>query len=286
VIQSTFRGAGGSATRRPSRYLTSVVYRATSSLTACAQRCWVRRAATESRAASSGPPLAFRSRPATSVSSVVALDTRPRTQNGHIRNDTRDVSRRIRSAWIGLICRRNCAASDRACTRVTRLILHGKEGVDGSSPSEGSAKAPEIGAFSFRSICSASNVRWVWSPSWGLQVQNALSRVLTIPRVLVAGSQALGGRLSGHPASTTSQFTALCARVLQAASSGCGAAPLLSELLLLLRLHDLYSACTPANETPSLSTVSMWRLSSPSPNAREKSCAVGPRWRIEGFYAL
>jgi hypothetical protein len=27
--------------------------------------------------------------------------------------------------------------------------LHGKEGVDGSSPSEGSAKAPEIGAFSY-----------------------------------------------------------------------------------------------------------------------------------------
>ena len=37
--------------------------------------------------------------------------------------------------------------------------LHGKEGVDGSSPSEGSAKAPEIGAFAFRPTCSASNVR-------------------------------------------------------------------------------------------------------------------------------
>ena len=31
---------------------------------------------------------------------------------------------------------------------------HGKEGVDGLSPSEGSAKAPEIGAFSFSSSCS------------------------------------------------------------------------------------------------------------------------------------
>src|SRR5439155_19289035 len=28
-------------------------------------------------------------------------------------------------------------------------ILHGKEGVDGSSPSEGSAKAPHVGAFSY-----------------------------------------------------------------------------------------------------------------------------------------
>ena len=37
-----------------------------------------------------------------------------------------------------------------------------REGVDGSSPSEGSAKAPEIGALAFRPTCSASNVRWIW----------------------------------------------------------------------------------------------------------------------------
>jgi hypothetical protein len=30
-----------------------------------------------------------------------------------------------------------------------------REGVDGSSPSEGSAKAPHVGAFSFSSTCSA-----------------------------------------------------------------------------------------------------------------------------------
>jgi hypothetical protein len=30
---------------------------------------------------------------------------------------------------------------------------HGKEGVDGSSPSEGSMKAPEIGAFSLSRTC-------------------------------------------------------------------------------------------------------------------------------------
>jgi hypothetical protein len=32
--------------------------------------------------------------------------------------------------------------------------LHGKEGVDGSSPSEGFAKAPQTGAFSFRPTCA------------------------------------------------------------------------------------------------------------------------------------
>jgi hypothetical protein len=36
-------------------------------------------------------------------------------------------------------------ANDRACTRVTVRNLHGKEGVDGSSPSEGSAKARSAG---------------------------------------------------------------------------------------------------------------------------------------------
>ncbi len=44
-----------------------------------------------------------------------------------------------------------------------------RRGVDGSSPSEGSTKAPEIGAFSFRRICSMSNVRCAWSLLWSLQ---------------------------------------------------------------------------------------------------------------------
>jgi hypothetical protein len=51
---------------------------------------------------------------------------------------------------------------------------HGKEGVDGSSPSEGSAKAPESGALSFTSTCSPSILQWVWSRLWSSQVQNAV----------------------------------------------------------------------------------------------------------------
>ena len=50
---------------------------------------------------------------------VVALGTRARTQNGHIRNDTRDVTRRISSACNSAICKKKYVASDRACTRVT-----------------------------------------------------------------------------------------------------------------------------------------------------------------------
>ena len=73
---------------------------------------------------------------------VVALGTRARTQNGHIRNDTRDVPRRISSACNSAICRKKYVASDRACTRVTLQNFHGKEGVDGSSPSEGLINVP------------------------------------------------------------------------------------------------------------------------------------------------
>src|SRR5919198_4912708 len=54
--------------------------------------------------------------------------------------------------------------------------LDGKEGVDGSSPSEGSAKAPHAGAFPFRTTCSSSNVQWVWSPLWSPQVDRPCGR--------------------------------------------------------------------------------------------------------------
>ncbi len=73
------------------------------------------------------------------------------TARGHktdIRNDTRDVSRRITRAANLSICRRKCRASDRACTRLTLPNLHGKEGVYGSSPSEGFVKTLQNGSFS------------------------------------------------------------------------------------------------------------------------------------------
>ena len=44
---------------------------------------------------------------------VVGLANSSRIQNGHSRDDTRDVSRRIRAAEIRLICRRNGALRDR-----------------------------------------------------------------------------------------------------------------------------------------------------------------------------
>jgi hypothetical protein len=73
--------------------------------------------------------------------------------------------------------RKNGLSSDETVATSWHRLLrrqHGKEGVSGSSPEEGSAKSPHVGAFSFRSTCSDSNVRWVWSPGWSLQVENGL----------------------------------------------------------------------------------------------------------------
>jgi hypothetical protein len=71
-------------------------------------------------------------------------------------------------------------------------LLDGKEGVDGSSPSGGSAKAPHNGPFCFGSICRFSNVGQVWSPLWSLQVKTrswrAASPDRAPPNGAVAGS--------------------------------------------------------------------------------------------------
>src|ERR671937_2987045 len=52
-------------------------------------------------------------------------------------------------------------------------LRNGKEGVDGSSPSEGSAKAPHVGAFfvAFGSTCRWLSARWIWSRLWRFQIQ-------------------------------------------------------------------------------------------------------------------
>jgi hypothetical protein len=83
---------------------------------------------------------------------------------------------------------------DRECPVVpasTAPNLHGKEGVDGSSPSEGSTKAPHVGAFSFRSTCCSSNVQWVWSRLWSFHASARLRHVVC--------ERFAGDRLGSHP---------------------------------------------------------------------------------------
>src|SRR5512132_2353629 len=77
--------------------------------------------------------------------------------------------------------------------------FHGKEGVDGSSPSEGFAKAPHNWAFCFGSTCRFSNVGQVWSPLWSLQVENALleSRVVRLRSAQPRGRRFIAGARYG-----------------------------------------------------------------------------------------
>ena len=98
---------------------------------------------------------------------VALPGTSPRTQNGHNRNDTRDVSRRIARPANARICRRNCVADDRACARVTAGNLNGKEGVSGSSPEEGSEKALHSRGFFFRPNLHSLQLAVVVEPLYG-----------------------------------------------------------------------------------------------------------------------
>jgi hypothetical protein len=61
------------------------------------------------------------------------------------------------------------------CDRLPESF-HGKEGVDGSSPSEGSTKAPQIRPFRLARTCRSSSMRSLGSPLWSLQDQRARSK--------------------------------------------------------------------------------------------------------------
>jgi hypothetical protein len=120
-------------------------------------------------------------------SCVLRSDNGPRVRDGYIRESTCGHARALPTHAHRPICRRNVIASARPCPPVPPGNLHGKEGVDGSSPSEGSAKAPHIGAFSVEGTCTISSVQWVWSRLWSFQVQNG------------AGVQAAADRETSRP---------------------------------------------------------------------------------------
>ena len=122
------------------------------------------------------------------------------TSRGHktdtSETDTRDVSRRISIACNSAFCRRKCVASDRACTRVTPRNLHGKEGVDGSSPSEGS-KIPAKRGFLLSDLVQPSTSfarrgSRVNRGSTPQRVAGNQRRFLGAPAALRSGGQVLG----------------------------------------------------------------------------------------------
>jgi hypothetical protein len=83
---------------------------------------------------------------------------------------------------------------NRATIRLPALLaqlvehLHGKEGVDGSSPSEGSQKALQNRAFPFARTCTSCSLMRVWSTLWRSHIQNVLSSPFTRPHWCQTGS--------------------------------------------------------------------------------------------------
>jgi hypothetical protein len=58
--------------------------------------------------------------------------------------------------------RRQATSRHSATLATQRLKLHAKEGVVGSSPTEGSAKVPQGGTFLLGSACTFNSVQWIW----------------------------------------------------------------------------------------------------------------------------
>jgi hypothetical protein len=78
---------------------------------------------------------------------VLKTDNAPGVRDGYIGESTPGHARAVTTRAEGPFCGRNVIASARACTPLPPQNFHGKEGVDGSSPSEGFAKAPQMGPF-------------------------------------------------------------------------------------------------------------------------------------------
>ena len=72
---------------------------------------------------------------------VLRTDNEPRVRDGYIRLSTRGHARARSTRLGGSICRKNVTANALACPLVPPRNLH-REGVDGSSPSEGLRKFP------------------------------------------------------------------------------------------------------------------------------------------------
>ena len=78
--------------------------------------------------------------------SVLQWDNSPRVRDGYASLSTPGHVRSLLTRREQPVCRTNAPANDRACTPVPSQNLHGKEGVDGSSPTEGFLiKAPKNG---------------------------------------------------------------------------------------------------------------------------------------------
>jgi hypothetical protein len=98
------------------------------------------------------------------------------------------------------------------CHRLPETF-HGKDGVDGSSPSEGSAKAPQNRASSVGCTCTISSVRWVWSPLWSLQIENSVLKCAW-PHAVGATNLPIRERASAFALKTRRDFGSIVVKLL------------------------------------------------------------------------
>jgi hypothetical protein len=131
---------------------------------------------------------------------VLRTDNAPRVRDGYVSEGTPGHGRALPTPAEGSICRTNALADDRACAPLPPQNFHGKEGVDGSSPSEGSAKPPQNGLFFLGMTCRIASVRWVWSPLWSLQVENSVLEGASPCFERATSSTGIAGpvRVTGH----------------------------------------------------------------------------------------
>jgi hypothetical protein len=73
---------------------------------------------------------------------VSKTDNMSRVRDGYTSESTAGHARALATHGQPRTCRTNVAATDRACKQLPPPNLHGKEGVNGSSPSEGFEKIP------------------------------------------------------------------------------------------------------------------------------------------------
>jgi hypothetical protein len=95
---------------------------------------------------------------------VLQTDNEPRVRDGYISAGTRGQARALKAQREGAICRNYVILSDRTCPPVPLRNLHGKEGVDGSSPSEGFRKRPAYRGSLLSVTTLASSWRTHFSP--------------------------------------------------------------------------------------------------------------------------
>jgi hypothetical protein len=97
---------------------------------------------------------------------VLRTGNKPRVQDGYISRFARGHTRALPTRHFAPICRTNVLANARTCTALPPLNFHGKEGVDGSSPSEGFTKGLETRGFLSRTGWPRARAVSAGRPMW------------------------------------------------------------------------------------------------------------------------